>query len=806
MERMPSHGRAVSPLANGDESAPPAAGGSAADAGHGAAYPAGEPRRPGAGRGRDADGRAPSGRSARTAVPRLSIVVPTKNEEANVAPLVDELERAVVGASVEIIFADDSSDGTPGAIRAVARRSRRSIRLVHRSPGERQGGLGGAVVAGIRAARAPWVCVMDGDLQHPPALIDRMVALATERGLDLVVASRYAERERVETFGALRSALSRASTAAAKLLFRGALSSVTDPMSGFFLLRRDAVRLDALRPRGFKILLEILVRTPGLRVGEVPFEFQDRHAGESKASAAEGMRYLLQLLELRFGQRLDRLARFAAVGGSGIAVNTAAFAFAASVIGLHYLAAAACATQVSTLWNYWLTDRWAFKGRQSTRSPAARIALFFALNNAALALRGPWLVLLVSGLAIDDVAANLITLVALTIVRFGVSDAWIWAGDAAAPAARSMHAYDIHGLVGVESAVRLPELEPFRVATLAGRPTVRVRLGKLSRRQSDLVAALAFMTRHTRYDEGLGRFGFGVEIAVGRTTEIVASPLLRFSPHVLYTNVVEPILRWTFVKRGYALAHGACIAFGDRAYLITARTDTGKTTTILKTLHEHRCAFLSDDLTLIGSDGRVLTYPKPLTISRHTVAAIRAPLRLGERLPLALQSRVHSRSGRRFALLLAKSHLPVATINALVQLLVPPPKYDVTRLVPGVAVATESRLAGFVVISRGGVGHAVLSTDEAVETLIANTDDAYGFPPYPFIEHFLHSGNGRDLRAEEREIVGQALAGVPAVLLRSETMDWSQRLPEVVDGDLARSRGAEVESAAAAPIPAVVAP
>ena len=91
---------------------------------------------------------------------------------------------------------------------------------------------------------------------------------------------------------------------------------------------------------------------------------------------------------------------------------------------------------------------------------------------------------------------------------------------------------------------------------------------------------------------------------------------------MLYTNVVEPILRWTFASKGYALVHAACFADGDQAFMLTARTDTGKTTTTLKLLDHYPYSFLSDDLTIVCPDGRVLAYPKPLTISRHTVHAV----------------------------------------------------------------------------------------------------------------------------------------------------------------------------------------
>jgi dolichol-phosphate mannosyltransferase len=708
----------------------------------------------------------------------VSVVVPTKNESGNVEPLVERLQSALPVAA-EVVFVDDSSDDTPVAIKRARRRSDIAVRLIHRRPEERRGGLGGAVVEGLRAARAPWVCVMDADLQHPPERVHDLLARAQEGDVDLVVASRYANGGS-SNLGAARGAVSRLSNLCARLLFPRRLRGVTDPMTGFFLVRKDAVDPDTLRPQGFKILLEILARTRGLRVAEIPFDFGERLAGESKASVHEGLTYLGQLARLRMGEKSWVFSRFGLVGVTGLAVNTAVFA-ALYAAGLHYLLAAFVATQASTLWLFVLTDRWVFAGRVNRRSAGSRIVAYFAMNNLAFVVRGPLLVLLITALGLNPLLGNLVSLLALTVVRFVVADSWIWKEVGVGQCRAEMHLYDIHGLVAVESDVALPELERFRVPALRMRPSVRVRTGALGRAQSELVRALAFSARHIRYDEGLGRFGFTVDISVGRSTTIVASPLLRASPHVLYTNIVEPTLRWTFVRKGYALVHAACVSFGGDAVLVTARTDTGKTTTILKALDTYHCGFVSDDLTLISPDGRVLTYPKPLTVSRHTVAAVSTPtLSRLERLGLPLQSRIHSRSGRRFAMLLARTRLPVATINTLVQLLVPPPKYHVERLVPGVECTTTAGLERLVVIERGPDATVMLDESEAVATLLSNCEDAYGFPPYPTIASFLHGNGVADLHAVERAIVASALTGVPAMLLRSETMDWFQRLPSVL--------------------------
>jgi putative flippase GtrA len=748
--------------------------------------------------------------------PALSVVIPTRNEVENIDALVERLELVMAGTEKQVIFVDDSDDDTPAAVERVAATSSLDISLVHRPAGEREGGLGTAVVAGMRVARAPWVCVMDADLQHPPEVVESMVATALDQRTDMVVASRFRENGSIGDFGPLRRGVSKMSSAAAGVFFRSSLRGVTDPMSGFFLVRREAVDLDSLQPQGFKILLEILVRTPGLRTAEVPFRFGERHAGDSKASMSEGLNYLTQLWRLRLGAFTMRVGRFGLVGLSGLIVNTALLTVLAEVGGLWYLLAAAIATQGSTLWNFCLTELWVFGEREHKRRGVKRLGLFFAVNNIALVLRAPVLVGLTAGLGLHYAASNVISLVLVFVVRFAVADVWIWGKAKETAGQLARHNYDIHGLISVASDGRLPELERFRIQEQLTDPTIRVRIGSVSRRSvgapptgavlatsngngnaaaasngngngngavQGLDAAMKADAGRITYVEGRLGLGFGadIEMADGRIA-VTASPLLKRSPHVLYTNVVEPILRWTFVEKGYALVHAASMAHEGKAFLITARTDTGKTTTCLKTLDEKPYSFLSDDLVLLAPDGRVMTYPKPLTISRHTLHAVKAPLlSRRQRFTLFYQSRLHSRSGRRFAMLIAKTHMPAATINALVQLLVPPPKYQVDKLIPHVEIAPEAMVGGLMIIQRGGEGNVALDPEEALDILLTNCEDAYGFPPYAEIEHFLHSRNGSDLRAIERAIISSALDGAPSTLLKSETMDWHKRVATIVD-------------------------
>jgi glycosyltransferase involved in cell wall biosynthesis len=711
-------------------------------------------------------------RDGKEVAPVLSVVLPTRNEMGSVPVLLAELENVLATTSAEVIFVDDSDDATPAVIEAAAAHSAKRVTMIHRPPEERGDGLGGAVVEGLRAAKGEWVCVMDADMQHPPRVMAQMLDQAGRTSADIVVATRFSGDGGVGDFGLARRILSRASRASAHVLFPLRLRSISDPLSGFFLVRREALDVERLRPRGFKILLEILVRTRHLRASEVPFVFGERHADESKASLREGLRYLGQLGRLRTGSLGVRVASFGLVGASGLVVNSALLAALTELGGVHYLLSAVVATQGSTAWNFWLSDRLVFTGRDRRRGWMQRFVLFAAVNNIALALRAPLLLLLTSGFGVHYLVSNAITLVVLFAVRFALADTWIWSGRPH-ETHRSFD-YDIHGILTVQSERALPELERFRVPDRLADPSIRIRIGR--------VGAAAGDDRDRMSYREWGRLGFGVHIEFEKRIEVVASRLLGRSPHVLYTNVVEPILRWRMVERGYALIHGACFARDRDGVLLTARTDTGKTTTILKLLDRQPHGFLSDDLTLVSPDGCALSYPKPLTISRHTVSSVRKPLlSRGERVALILQSRLHSRSGRRLALLIAKAHLPAATINAIVQILVPPPKYDIARLVPRCEVTREARLAGMIVIQRGGRGAATLAPEDAIDVLMLNCEDAFGFPPYRQIEGFLHSRNGADLRAAERHIAALALAGCPTTLLRSETMDWSDRIPAVIE-------------------------
>jgi dolichol-phosphate mannosyltransferase len=234
------------------------------------------------------------------AAPQLTIVVPTRNEAENVETLLRRLSGTVEPGTV-VLFVDDSDDDTPHVVQAARERGFGSlaVRLLHRSSAQRAGGLGGAVLAGLERTDTPWVCVMDGDLQHPPEVVPRLLEAAHSARADLVVASRYVAGGRNEGLGAVRTVVSWGSTVLAKAVFPYRLRAIRDPMSGFFLFRREALT-ESMTPRGFKILLEIAVRHPDLIRCEVPFVFVERVSGTSKGTIREGFRYLRLLAEMRW--------------------------------------------------------------------------------------------------------------------------------------------------------------------------------------------------------------------------------------------------------------------------------------------------------------------------------------------------------------------------------------------------------------------------------------------------------------------------------------------------------------------------
>lgn len=228
----------------------------------------------------------------------FSLIVPTYNESKNVEPLVTQVAQYLdpqYAGRYEIIVVDDNSpDGTVELVLQLSERFSQ-VRAMKRV-GER--GLSTAVIRGWQAARGEILGVMDGDMQHPTSVLVDLLR-AAEAGADVVVASRYVPQGSVGEWGLLRRTMSRGAGSLAALMLPEAVRNVSDPMSGYFLVRRSAIEGIELKPKGYKILLEILARALPPNVVEVPFEFALRQHGETKASWRQLAEYISQLMELR---------------------------------------------------------------------------------------------------------------------------------------------------------------------------------------------------------------------------------------------------------------------------------------------------------------------------------------------------------------------------------------------------------------------------------------------------------------------------------------------------------------------------
>ncbi|MFP3988277.1 glycosyltransferase family 2 protein [Streptomyces sp. E11-3] len=355
----------------------------------------------------------------------VTVIIPTFNESANVGELLRQITVSVPARlPCEVIFVDDSTDDTPQLVQEAARTCPFPVTVIHRD--QPDGGLGGAVVEGMKAATSDWIVVMDADLQHPPSLVPELVATGEERGADLVVASRYTKGgSRAGLAGGYRIAVSRGATYLAKSLFPRALRGISDPMSGFFAIRRSAVTADALKPLGYKILLELAVRCRPGTVAEVPFVFQDRYAGESKSTAREGLRFLRHLVELRTASPLARMVAFGLIGVTGFVPNLAAL-YALTETGMHYLPAEILANQLGVAWNFLLIEVLLFRDRRQHRHWADRTARFAVLANADLVLRLPLIALLVGAWGVAVLPATVMALLVTFVLRFVATEALIY--------------------------------------------------------------------------------------------------------------------------------------------------------------------------------------------------------------------------------------------------------------------------------------------------------------------------------------------------------------------------------------------
>jgi dolichol-phosphate mannosyltransferase len=296
------------------------------------------------------------------AVPiRLSIVIPTLNESGNLAELLRRLGGALGDEGWEVIFVDDDSpDGTARIAHGIARHDPR-VRCLRRV-GRR--GLSSACIEGMLAASAPVIAVMDADLQHDESVLPRMLA-QVEQGADVVVGTRYAEGGGTGDWDAQRKSMSLLATRLSTFVLK---QPVSDPMSGFFMLRREVLEstVHDLSGMGFKILLDLLASARGpLRIAEVPYVFRDRFAGESKLDSMVVWEYGMLLADKTVGRFIPvRFLAFSLIGGLGVFVHLAVLSAVLKGLGVEFTAAQSTATVLTMVFNYALNNALTYRDRR----------------------------------------------------------------------------------------------------------------------------------------------------------------------------------------------------------------------------------------------------------------------------------------------------------------------------------------------------------------------------------------------------------------------------------------------------------
>lgn len=356
--------------------------------------------------------------------PALSIIVPTFNERGNILGLVERLACCLENEAWEIIFVDDDSpDETAEAVRNVAQADGR-VRCVHRI-GRR--GLASACVEGMLASSAPYIAVMDADLQHDERALPEMLQRLRDSDLDIVIASRYINGAAVAEWDPFRAAVSRLATRMSRLVVPAEL---TDPMSGFFMLRREVLTITAhrLSAIGFKILLDLFASAPrALRFTELPYEFRLRLVGESKLDSAAAWDYAMLLLDKTLGHVVPaRFIAFSIVGGAGVIVHFACLYTLFRLVGTSFVAAQSVAVGLAMIFNFSANNLLTYRDRRLHGLKWIRGLVTFTLSCSVAALSNVGISSYLYQARVSWVPAAIAGVLVSAVFNYAMTTAFTW--------------------------------------------------------------------------------------------------------------------------------------------------------------------------------------------------------------------------------------------------------------------------------------------------------------------------------------------------------------------------------------------
>lgn len=340
-----------------------------------------------------------------------------------------------------------------------------------------------------------------------------------------------------------------------------------------------------------------------------------------------------------------------------------------------------------------------------------------------------------------------------------------------------MYYYNIHDIIKVQSDVILYELEYFKSKEFKDSDLSIKTLESLAgglRLTRKIIQDRSTSSDKILYTEHLGSAGAQFSIGFGQRIEVTINKLISKSKHVLYVNLVEPLLRFLFISRGFILLHSACLDRNESGLLLSAPPDTGKTTTVLKCVN-NGFSFLSDDMTIIKLPNQALCFPKPMTISSHTFkTAISVSNAHHNDRSMRVRSLVHSKTGRAFMHKLAKLNVPIFTINTIGQSIVRPPKYSINSILQEAKIKNDTKVDNLYFLKREGNDVIPLDTTSALDLAVENSDDAFIFPPYAELLKYI-TINGRtafELLEEEKKLLHTFLSVISCFVIKSETRAW----------------------------------
>ena len=385
----------------------------------------------------------PTSKNAGSDPLRFSLVIPTYNECANINHLVRILSQLLdesIPRDYELIVVDDDSpDGTWEVAQSLMP-DYPQLRVMRRT---KERGLSSAVIRGWQAARGQVLGVIDGDLQHPPHVLLQLLS-AIDAGADLAVASRHVQGGGVSSWSFVRRFLSRGAQVLGLVLLPAVVGRVSDPMSGYFMVRRTCVAGKTLNPVGYKILLEVLGRGNVRQVAEVGYVFQERLEGESKVTSKQYVDYLHHLVRLRLSQGrigrfsrqvnfpINRFIRFGLVGLSGVVVDMTLLYLLSdpTTLGLPLTRSKIIAGEVAIINNFLWNDSWTFADiavmQQGWRQRLKRFLKFNIICLARLVLNVLVLNIVFNFLIPNRYVANLIAIAVATIWNFWVNLKLSW--------------------------------------------------------------------------------------------------------------------------------------------------------------------------------------------------------------------------------------------------------------------------------------------------------------------------------------------------------------------------------------------